>query len=57
MEKTTMDVIRETIKLDKDGNVEFKTDSGRGRGRAIKIPSSDIDQFIALIKITAKIGE
>lgn len=50
MDKSAIEIIRDTMKLDNDGNLEFKIDSGRGRGRPIKIPVADVNSFVDLIK-------
>ena len=50
MEKKAIDIIRETIKVDNDGNLSFRIDAGRGRGRAIKIPADQVDQFVEVVK-------
>lgn len=49
MEKKTIDIIRDTMKKDEQGNITFSIDQGRGRGRKIVIPSDQIRSFIELI--------
>jgi len=53
-DKTAIEIIQETISVDEFGNVSFRKDTGRGRGRKITIPSDQFDRFAEIIKETAQ---
>lgn len=53
-ESTTsvLDFIRQSLDVDSDGNVSFKSRTGRGSGAPVMIPGSQFDEFVDLMVST-----
>lgn len=45
--------IRDTLSVDAEGNVSFKSNLGRGSGSPVKIPGESFEAFIELMQETA----
>ena len=49
MNKTEIEIIRESIKIDTNGDITFRSRTGRGSGAGVKIPSSQFDEFVKFV--------
>lgn len=48
-ERTTLDIVRDTLTVDGTGDVSFRCRVGRGSGKAVEIPGSQFDEFVTLL--------
>ena len=49
---SVLDVIRQSLDVDSEGNVSFKSRTGRGSGAPVQIPGSQFDEFVELMVAT-----
>lgn len=47
--RPVIDIVRDSLDVDSDGNVQFRSRTGRGSGKAIQIPASEFDEFVNLM--------
>jgi len=50
--RSTIDIIKESIGVGSDGAITFKCREGRGSGKAVQIPTDQFDEFVNLMKQT-----
>ena len=48
-EKTVIEIVRDSLDVDAEGMVRFRSRTGRGSGKAIEIPGSQFDEFVTLM--------
>jgi len=48
-DRTIIDIIKESIDVDENGMVRFRSRLGRGSGKAIEIPGDQFDTFVELM--------
>lgn len=48
-EKTVIEIVRDSLDVDAEGNVSFRSRTGRGSGKAIEIPGTQFDEFVTLM--------
>jgi len=48
-ERTTLDIVRDTLGVNGSGDVAFRCRVGRGSGKAVEIPGSQFDEFVTLL--------
>ena len=48
-ERTTIDIVRDTLAVTGEGDVSFRCRVGRGSGKAVEIPASQYDEFVTLL--------
>lgn len=48
-ERSTIDIVRDTLSVSSDGDVSFRCRTGRGSGKAVEIPGSQFDEFVTLL--------
>jgi len=46
---STLEIVRETLGVNGEGNVTFRCRRGRGSGKAVEIPGSQFDEFVTLM--------
>lgn len=46
---STLEIVRETLGVNGEGNVSFRCRKGRGSGKAVEIPASQFDEFVTLM--------
>jgi hypothetical protein len=46
---STLNVIKQTTEVDKDGNVKFRSRVGRGSGKGVEISAEEFDLFVEFI--------
>lgn len=56
-ELDVIDIVRDTLDVDGDGNVSFRVRRGRGSGAAVKVPGAQFDEFVTLLTETSKSRE
>ena len=49
---SVLDVVRQSLDVDSEGNVSFKSRTGRGSGAPVVILSSQFDEFVELMVAT-----
>lgn len=47
--KTVLDIIRDSLDVDAEGMVRFRSRVGRGSGKAVEIPGEQFDEFVDLM--------
>ncbi len=50
--KTAIEIIRETLGVDSEGNISFRTRQGRGSGSGVKIPANEIQELVRILNET-----
>lgn len=48
-EKPVINIVRDSLDVDAEGTVRFRSRVGRGSGKAIEIPGSQFDEFVTLM--------
>lgn len=56
-EQSVLDIVRDSLSVDSNGNVSFRSRVGRGSGKAVQIPGSQFDEFVTLLVQTQKVRE
>ena len=49
LELPMLDIVRETIDINGEGDVSFRTRRGKGSGKATEIAGTDFDEFVDLL--------
>lgn len=52
--KSALENVKETLYVDADGGVSFKSTLGRGSGKPIQIPGNSFDEFVSLMQEVAE---
>ena len=47
--KPVIEIVRDSLDVDAEGVVRFRSREGRGSGKAIEIPGSQFDEFVTLM--------
>jgi hypothetical protein len=50
--RSVLDIVRESLDVNADGDVSFRSRTGRGSGKAVEIPASQFDEFVKLMVST-----
>lgn len=50
--KTEIEIIKESMTIDSNGDISFKSRTGRGSGAGVKIPAAQFDEFVKFINET-----
>ncbi len=48
-EKTVIEIVRDSLDVDAEGTVRFRSRVGRGSGKAVEIPGNQFDEFVTLM--------
>lgn len=48
-EKSVIEIVRDSLDVDAQGVVRFRSREGRGSGKAVEIPGSEFDEFVTLM--------
>lgn len=56
-EQAVIDIVRDTLDVDGEGDVTFRVRRGRGSGAAVVVPGSQFDEFVSLLTATQKSRE
>lgn len=48
-EKSVIEIVRDSLDVDGEGTVRFRSRVGRGSGKAVEIPGSQFDEFVTLM--------
>ena len=48
-EKRVIEIVRDSLDVDAEGTVRFRSRVGRGSGKAVEIPGSQFDEFVTLM--------
>ena len=48
-EKSVIEIVRDSLDVDAEGTVRFRSRVGRGSGKAVEIPGSQFDEFVTLM--------
>jgi len=48
-EKSVIEIVRDSLDVDADGTVRFRSRVGRGSGKAVEIPGEQFDEFVTLM--------
>lgn len=48
-EKTVIEIVKDSLDVDAEGTVRFRSRVGRGSGKAIEIPGGQFDEFVTLM--------
>lgn len=56
-EQSVIDIVRDTLDVDGDGNVTFRTRRGKGSGASTVIPGSQFSEFVNLLTATQESRE
>lgn len=51
-ELSVLDIVRDTLDVDGEGNVTFRTRRGKGSGASTVIPGTQFDEFVNLLTAT-----
>jgi len=55
--QSVLDIVRSSLDVSSDGNVSFRSRTGRGSGKAVEIPASQFDEFVDLMVATKNTRE
>jgi hypothetical protein len=47
--KTVIEIVKDSLDVDAEGTVRFRSRVGRGSGKAVEIPGSQFDEFVTLM--------
>lgn len=47
--RSIVEIIRDSLDVDADGTVRFRSRTGRGSGKAVEIPGEQFDEFVRLM--------
>ena len=47
--RSVIEIIRDSLDVDAEGTVRFRSRIGRGSGKAIEIPGDEFDDFVSLM--------
>jgi len=47
--KSIVEIIRDSLDVDVNGTVRFRSRTGRGSGKAVEIPGEQFDEFVKLM--------
>ena len=56
-ERTVLEIVRDSLDVDGEGTVRFRTRTGRGSGKAVEIPGTQFDEFVTLLVQTRESRE
>ena len=56
-ERSTIEIVRDSLDVDAEGVVRFRSRVGRGSGKAVEIPGSEFDEFVTLMVQTRESRE
>lgn len=48
-EKSVIEIVRDSLDVDAQGVVRFRSREGRGSGKAVEIPGVEFDEFVTLM--------
>lgn len=48
-EKSVIEIVRDSLDVDAEGTVRFRSRVGRGSGKAVEIPGSQFEEFVTLM--------
>ena len=48
-EKSVIEIVRDSLDVDAEGLVRFRSRIGRGSGKAVEIPGNQFDEFVTLM--------
>lgn len=48
--RSTIDIVRDTLDVGSNGSVTFRCRVGRGSGKAVEIPADQFDDFVVLMQ-------
>jgi len=48
-EKSVIEIVRDSLDVDAEGTVRFRSRVGRGSGKAVEIPGGQFDEFVTLM--------
>jgi len=48
-EKKVIEIVRDSLDVDSEGTVRFRSRTGRGSGKAVEIPGAEFDEFVTLM--------
>lgn len=48
-EQSLIDIVRDTLDVNANGDVTFRVRRGRGSGAAVQVPSGQFDEFVNLL--------
>lgn len=51
-EQSVIDIVRDTLDVNGEGQVSFRTRRGRGSGAAVEVPGEEFNEFVELLNAT-----
>lgn len=56
-EQSVVDIVKESLDVDSEGNVSFRSRKGKGSGKAIEIPAEQFDAFVDVMNRARDVRE